>query len=107
PPYDTMWADASKREGHEKQAKEVKKFIADPLMKAFGMPTREDLVKAGFDADAYVKADEDWYDGSIRGMDAEIGRLFERLRTLRLDDRTLVVFTGDHGEEFLEHGRMF
>jgi hypothetical protein len=27
--------------------------------------------------------------------------------TLGLDRRTLVVFTSDHGEEFLEHGRMF
>jgi arylsulfatase A-like enzyme len=54
-----------------------------------------------------VKHDRDWYDGSIRGMDAEIARLLERLRSLGLADRTLVVFTGDHGEEFLEHGRMF
>ena len=34
-------------------------------------------------------------------------RLFERLRALGLDRRTLVAFTSDHGEEFLEHGRMF
>ena len=26
-----------------------------------------------------------WYDGSIRGMDAEIARLMERLRELELD----------------------
>jgi arylsulfatase A-like enzyme len=107
PPYDTLFADASRAEEHERQAKEVKKFIAEPLMKAFGMPTRAELERAGFDADAYVAFDRDWYDGSIRGMDAEIARLFERLRALSLDRRTLVVFTGDHGEEFLEHGRMF
>src|SRR5687767_11219512 len=40
-------------------------------------------------------------------MDAEIGRLLERLRELGLDRDTLVVFVGDHGEEFLEHGRTF
>ena len=45
------------------------------------------------------------YDGSIRGMDAELGRLVESLRELGLEDDTLVVFTSDHGEEFLEHGR--
>jgi hypothetical protein len=39
-------------------------------------------------------------------MDAEIGRLLEALRNLNLDRRTLVVYTADHGEEFLEHGRM-
>ncbi len=107
PPYDTLFAPASGAEEHERQAKEVKKFIADPLMKVFGMPTRKELEKAGFDADAYVGFDRDWYDGSIRGMDAEMARLFERLRSLGLDRRTLVVFTADHGEEFLEHGRMF
>ncbi len=40
-------------------------------------------------------------------MDAEIGRLRERLAALGLDRSTLVVFVADHGEEFLEHGRTF
>ena len=73
----------------------------------FGMPTRGELEAAGFDPAAYVEHDRDWYDGSIRGMDAEIGRLVERLAELGLGRRTLLVFTGDHGEEFLEHGRTF
>src|SRR4029453_7804311 len=61
----------------------------------------------GYDPDAYVGFDRDWYDGSIRAMDAEIGRLLEKIRSSDLSGRTLVVFTGDHGEEFLEHGRTF
>ena len=40
-------------------------------------------------------------------MDTELGRVVERLRELGLDRRTLVVFTSDHGEEFLEHGKTF
>src|SRR2546426_5195183 len=40
-------------------------------------------------------------------MDAEIGRLVESLRSQRLDERTVLVVAGDHGEEFLEHGRTF
>jgi arylsulfatase A-like enzyme len=107
PPYDTLWADASKSEPHEREAKEVKEFIGDPLMKLFGMPTRAELVEAGIDPQAYVSQDRDWYDGSIRAMDAELGRLVERLRALGLERRTLLVFIADHGEEFLEHGRMF
>lgn len=107
PPYDTLWADASRSEQHEREAKEVKKFIADPLMKLFGMPTGAELVKAKIDPQAYVAHDRDWYDGSIRAMDAELGRLVERLRSLGLERRTLLVFIADHGEEFLEHGRMF
>jgi arylsulfatase A-like enzyme len=106
-PYDTLWADPSKNAEHEEETKEVRAKIADPLLRAFGMPTRYELEKAGFDADEYMKHDRDWYDGSIRAMDAEIGRLLERLRTLGLEQKTLVVFIGDHGESFLEHGRSF
>ncbi len=64
-------------------------------------------MRAGLDADAYVGNDRDWYDGVIRGMDAEVGRLVERLASLGLDKRTLLVLSTDHGEEFLEHGRTF
>jgi len=106
-PYDSLWADPEKREEHHRHLEAVRKVISDPLLKLFGMPTRTELVKAGLDADAYVKHDVDWYDGSIRGLDTEVGRLLERLKALGLDQRTLVVFTADHGEEFLDHGRMF
>ena len=107
PPYDTLWSDPSRVEEHVRQAKRVRGFIVHPLLNQHGMPTRGDLVKAGLDPEAYIAGDRDWYDGSIRGMDAEIGRLLERLREWGLDRRTLVVFTGDHGEEFLEHGRTY
>ncbi len=107
PPYDTLWADPAQREEHERQLKEAKKVITAPLLKLFGMPNREEMKKAGIDPDAYVAHDLDWYDGSIRGMDVEIGRLFESLEGLGLGRKTLVVYTSDHGEEFLEHGRTF
>jgi arylsulfatase A-like enzyme len=107
PPYDKMWGDASRFEEHERQAKEVKKFITTPLLKLFGMPSRAELRKAGFDPDAYATVDQGFYDGAIRGMDTEIGRVLERLQALGLGGKTLVAFTADHGEEFLEHGRMF
>jgi arylsulfatase len=107
PPYDTLWADPAQARAHEKQLEEARKFISDPLLKAFGMPSRDELVKAKIDPDAFIDYDRGWYDGSIRAMDAEIGRLVERLKGLGLDGKTLVVFTGDHGEEFYEHGRSF
>jgi arylsulfatase A-like enzyme len=106
-PYNALWADPAKKEEHQRQSKEVKKFIKDPLRKQFGMPARDELKKAGFDANAYIQYDEGWYDGSIRAMDVEIARLTERLRTLGLDDNTLLVFLSDHGEEFHDHGYMF
>jgi hypothetical protein len=49
---------------------------------------------------------EGLYDGGIAYADAELGRLFERLRSLGLWQTTLIVLTADHGEEFLEH-RLF
>ena len=44
------------------------------------------------------------YDGAIAYVDAELGRLFDRLEALGLADRTIVVVTSDHGEAFFEHG---
>ena len=44
------------------------------------------------------------YDGEIRFTDHHIGRLLDDLRAKGLYDKTVVVVTGDHGEEFGEHG---
>ena len=106
-PYATMWADPAHKAEHEEQLEAVREHIEDQILRQFGMPDRRALEAAEIDPEAYVDYDQDWYDGSIRGMDVELGRLTERLRTLGLDDDTLIVFMSDHGEEFLEHGRMF
>jgi arylsulfatase A-like enzyme len=44
------------------------------------------------------------YDGEIRYVDDELGRVLDHLRARGLDRGTLVLVTSDHGEEFLEHG---
>ncbi len=46
----------------------------------------------------------DRYDGEIRFADGEIGKLLAHIRSLGVEDETLVVFVSDHGEQFLEHG---
>ncbi|MEZ4649981.1 MAG: sulfatase [Candidatus Eisenbacteria bacterium] len=46
------------------------------------------------------------YDEEIAFTDAGIGRLLEGLDELGVGDETLVVFVADHGEEFLDHGRL-
>jgi arylsulfatase A-like enzyme len=107
PPYVSMWADPAKKEKHEKDVENVTKVIEDPLMKQFHMPSRAEMEKAGLDPTAYIAYEKDWYDGSIRGMDAEVGRLIERLRTLGLEQKVQIAFIADHGEEFIEHGKMF
>jgi len=45
------------------------------------------------------------YDGEIRFADQAFGRLLDELERRGLFDDTLIVFTSDHGEEHLEHGR--
>ena len=45
------------------------------------------------------------YDGELAYADAELGRLFSELRRRGLEESTMVVVIGDHGEEFAEHGR--
>jgi len=44
------------------------------------------------------------YDEEIRLTDEGIGRLLEAVRELGLEERTVVVLTADHGEEFMSHG---
>ena len=106
-PWDTMWADGAKRDEHLKQLEALRKVIANPFMSDRGMATRDEMAKAGVEPASYLSHEKDWYDGSIRGVDAELGRLFERLRSLGLDRDVAVAFLADHGEEFQEHGRMW
>jgi arylsulfatase A-like enzyme len=47
---------------------------------------------------------ESRYQGEIRQNDAAFGALLDGLRARGLFDRSVVVFTSDHGEELLEHG---
>ena len=105
PPYDSLWADPAKRAEFEEELDHVREFIDAGILRSQGMPSREQLLEAGVDPERFIGQYHDWYDGSIRGMDAEIGRLLEGLQGFGLADSTLVAFIGDHGEEFLEHGQ--
>ncbi|MBI5376474.1 MAG: sulfatase [Candidatus Schekmanbacteria bacterium] len=44
------------------------------------------------------------YDGEIRWTDMHIGLLLKELNKLGLEKKTIIIFTSDHGDEFLEHG---
>ena len=46
------------------------------------------------------------YDGEIAWVDSQLGRLFAGLRERGVTDNSLIIVTSDHGEEFLEHGRV-
>ncbi|MGQ0552033.1 MAG: sulfatase-like hydrolase/transferase [Planctomycetota bacterium] len=45
------------------------------------------------------------YDAELAFVDQQIGRLLDELKASGRLDRTLIVVTGDHGEEFFERGR--
>jgi len=46
------------------------------------------------------------YDGTVRQVDASVGRLLDTLAAEGVADETAIVVAGDHGEEFLEHGHL-
>ena len=85
----------------------VRPFIEAGIFRRLAMAKRKELEKAGIDTDRYVAREIDWYDGSILAVDAEIGRVFDKLRELELEERTVVGFISDHGEEFLDHDMHF
>lgn len=106
-PYDTLWANESKREQHMKDLEKLKKFIKDPSDRSRMMPSLAELRASGVDQEEVMSRFIDLYDGSIRGLDTEVARLVERLKGLGLADKTVIALTGDHGEEFQEHGHMW
>jgi len=63
------------------------------------------LTAGQFFSPAEIEYMKGLYDGGIAYVDAELGFLFEELKALGLWDRTLIVLTADHGEEFAEHGK--
>ncbi len=53
-----------------------------------------------------VKHLEQLYDAGIRQLDTELGRLFSAVTKNGSESESLVVIVSDHGEEFMEHGRV-
>lgn len=47
------------------------------------------------------------YDSNLRYADALVGALYERLKTLGVLDKTLIIITADHGEYLGEHDLLF
>ena len=90
---------------------EYRARFADPRDRQPGgavFGTREQIVayrkgQVTFSAEQIQRA-EKLYDGEVAYTDHEIGRLLDGLEKMKLAESTLVVFTADHGEEFLDHG---
>lgn len=53
-----------------------------------------------------TRFEQNLYDGEVAYVDQELGRLIDHLENRELFEKTLVVFTGDHGESLGQHGEM-
>ncbi|MDE0887306.1 MAG: sulfatase [Myxococcota bacterium] len=63
------------------------------------------IQKITFDDDD-LRHIEELYDAGIRQLDNELGRFFSILESEGRLEEALIVITSDHGEEFMDHGRM-
>lgn len=54
-----------------------------------------------------LSRDIDDYDASIAYLDDQVGRMLDEFAARGLLDNTLVIIASDHGEEFMEHGRVY
>ncbi len=69
-----------------------------------GMPIAEIRARRGQMSPADLEYLRSLYREETAFTDVHVGRLLAGLEELSLARRTLVVFTADHGEEFMEHG---
>jgi arylsulfatase A-like enzyme len=77
-----------------------RKFEPHPTPGHPGVDPRQDY-KETLDRERLIAQ----YDGDIAYGDQEFGRFVAALKSRGLFERALIVFTADHGEEFLDHGR--
>lgn len=89
--------------------------VANSLKQAFDMPGRPQAHGEfdkiwGYVLGRIPPEEERWhrfnnfYINSIRAVDGEVGTILQELDSLRLADRTAVMFTADHGELAGAHG---
>ena len=52
-----------------------------------------------------IQLARDAYDDCIASLDHDLGRLIAELQTRGLLEKTLLILTADHGEQFGEHGK--
>lgn len=64
-----------------------------------------DFSYASMDLQRDIKGIYKRYLNSVHHLDSQIVRVVEHLQQRKLMDNTLIVITGDHGEEFMDNGR--
>jgi arylsulfatase A-like enzyme len=102
--YANLWTEEGGEEWYDESLRQAFPHIEDPFFRNVRLPTADDLGRAGVSVERWRDHEIGWYDGSIRGLDTEVGRLVEGLERLGLTDDVVIAFVADHGEEFFEHG---
>ena len=74
--------------------------VHDPIL----LPPAEYLARFEPVSDSHADRLRAIYDAELAFVDAQIGRLLDRLGEVGLRDRTIVVVVGDHGEGLGDHG---
>jgi len=83
-------------------------YLANPQgTRRWGEPEMVTNVQAGNTKPGAADRErvQELYEGEIRYVDDQLGRILGTLKELGLYQEALIVFASDHGEEFWEHGR--
>lgn len=91
PPYDTMYADV--------------KVPIPVSLKRTAAQTPKWGQPAGVTANQLRRLMRNYY-GMVKCIDDNVGQILDTLRKRNLIDRTVIVFTSDHGDLCGEHGRL-
>jgi len=94
PPFDRLYYVGDETDPKHTSMAKVREEMGDTVEKWHGNSTK-DVTDA-----KYLIAQ---YDGAITYCDYQLGRLFIKLQQMGVADDTLIVVTGDHGENMLEH----
>ncbi len=105
--HELHFAEAGDMDQLDEYTEQVRPLIKHPLMQRFGMPQRDELIGAKIEPSEFVRLEENGMDGSIKGMDMEIGKLIAKLEALGLRDKVMIGLVADHGTELLEHDSHF
>jgi arylsulfatase A-like enzyme len=102
PPYDALF-EVPEKAGDEETDRLIRRLLSEEQDKKFW---REQLEKAVDQDSPAVEIFKGRYDGEIRFVDDSLDRLFSALEERGRLDSSLIIITADHGDEFLEHGRL-
>lgn len=94
------WPDKEAIEQHQNSYAPFSANMTFPFGGESPVDTMPDQIRDRSDFKEFV----DSYDGAIRFMDEQLGRLFDTLEELGVMDDTAIVISGDHGEAMGEHG---